>query len=279
MEYSHLDLLENKSIYIIREVYSQFKDIAVLWSMGKDSTTLLWLIKKAFYNEIPFPVLHIDTGFKFKEIYDFRDKWTKELNLDLRVIKNDMVTNKDFYIKTEVDKFICCQQLKTDALKQAIEKYKFKALLLGIRRDEHGIRNKERYVSPRNEQFIWNYENQPVELWDLYNTEIVESCDNSHLRIHPLLHWTELDIWKYIQKENIPIVDLYLAKNVGKQSNLSKRYRSIGCEPCCEPVDSNADTIEKIIEELESTDITERSGRCQDKEDNMMQKLRSLGYM
>jgi len=143
-------------------------------------------------------------------------------------------------------------------------------LLLGIRRDEHGIRAKERYFSPRDEQFKWNYEDQPPELWDQYKSG---ASEDTHIRIHPLLHWTEKDIWAYVQRENMPFVDLYRAKN-------GQRYRSIGCETCCSPVPSEATTIEEIVAELEATRRGEREGRAQDKEDTYtMQKLRSLGYM
>lgn len=266
---NNLDRLESQSIYIIREAYKQFKDLSVLWSIGKDSTTLMWLIRKAFYGRVPFPVLHIDTSYKFKDIYEFRDKWTKEWNLKLIVGSNEQSIKSGTGPNTG-DKLTCCGQLKTDALKQIIEKYKFKALLLGIRRDEHGIRAKERYFSPRNKQFLWDYKDQPPELWDQYKNK---QLGEQHIRVHPLLHWTELDIWEYIQRENIPVVDLYFAKN-------GKRYRSIGCEPCCNPVDSDADTVDKIVEELKTTKIAERSGRAQDKERAyMMQKLRALGYM
>ena len=155
-------------------------------------------------------------------------------------------------------------------MKKAIKKYKFEALLLGIRRDEHGIRAKERVFSPRTQNFTWNYEDQPAELWDQYKTK---TDQDQHFRVHPILGWTEYDIWRYIEREKIPVVDLYFAKN-------GKRYRSIGCETCCAPVDSNADTLNKVIEELKLTNVAERSGRAQDKEDvYVMQKLRSLGYM
>lgn len=264
----HLDKLESQSIYIIREAYKQFKDIALLWSIGKDSTTLMWLTRKAFYGKVPFPALHIDTGYKFDEIYKFRDEWTKNWNIKL------VVGNNEGAIKTgmgpNADKLSCCGQLKTEALKLTIDKLKFKALLLGIRRDEHGIRAKERYFSPRNKQFEWDYKDQPPELWDQFKNK---QQGEQHIRVHPLLHWTELDVWMYIQREHIPIVDLYFAKN-------GKRYRSIGCEPCCNPVVSEADTVDKIVEELKTTKIAERSGRAQDKERAyMMQKLRALGYM
>ena len=263
-----LTKLENESIFIIREAYYQFRKVAMLWSIGKDSTTLLWLVRKSFYGKIPFPVLHIDTGYKFKEIYQFRDEYAKKWNLNLIVHKNQQAI--DSGISPENTKLECCTELKTNALKQAINKYGFKALYLGIRRDEHGIRAKERFFSPRDEDFEWNYKEQPPELWDQYKTK---SKDEEHLRIHPLLGWREIDICEYIRKEKIPIASLYLAKNY-------KRYRSIGCETCFNPIDSDADTIDKIIEELKISKVSERSGRAQDKESAyMMQKLRSLGYM
>jgi sulfate adenylyltransferase subunit 2 len=266
--FSHLDTLENESIFIIREAYSQFKNVAMLWSIGKDSTTLLWLVRKAFFGQVPFPVLHIDTTYKFKAIYDFREKYAKDWGLNLIVAKNEQALKEG--VGPTKGKFQCCNELKTVALKQAIAKYGFKALYLGIRRDEHGIRAKERIFSPRDEDFEWDYKNQPPELWDQYKTK---AMDEEHLRIHPLLGWREIDVWNYIKRENIPLVDLYFAKN-------GKRLRSIGCETCCGPVDSEADTIDKIIEELKTSTVSERSGRAQDKEsDYIMQKLRSLGYM
>ena len=152
----------------------------------------------------------------------------------------------------------------------AIAKYGFEALLLGIRRDEHGIRAKERYFSPRDEQFKWNYQDQPSELWDQYKNQAEEK---THIRVHPLLHWAEVDIWRYIQRENIPITELYFSRD-------GMRYRSIGCTTCCNPVESGASTVDEIIEELETTTTSERAGRAQDKEDTYtMQKLRALGYM
>jgi len=263
-----LDELESRSIYIIREAYNQFKNLGVLWSIGKDSTTLLWLVRKAFFGKVPFPVIHIDTSYKIPEIYKFREKFVKEWDLNLLVGRNEEAIKAG--MGPEKGRLKCCTELKTNALKLTIAKHGFKALLLGIRRDEHGIRAKERYFSPRNIQFKWDYKNQPPELWDQYKTKAEHEI---HLRVHPLLHWTELDIWEYIQREAIPVIDLYFAKN-------GKRYRSIGCAPCCNPVASNANTVDKIVEELKTTTVAERSGRVQDKESAfMMQKLRSLGYM
>ncbi len=265
---SHLDKLEGQSIFIIREAYNQFKNVALLWSIGKDSTTLLWLVRKAFFGKIPFPVVHIDTTFKFKEIYSFREKYAKEWGLNLIVAKNEEAISQG--IGPDNGKFRCCTELKTNALKKAIPKFGFRALYLAIRRDEHGIRAKERVFSPRNRQFQWDYKNQPPELWDQYKSK---QEGEQHIRVHPLLHWTEQDVWRYVQREKMPVVSLYFAKD-------GKRYRSIGCETCCNPIPSEADTVDKIVEELKTTKIAERSGRAQDKERAyMMQKLRSLGYM
>ena len=178
-----------------------------------------------------------------------------------------MVPDRFFVRKKKLE---CCTALKTEGLKKAIAVHGFEALILGIRRDEHGIRSKERYFSPRDEKFKWNYQDQPPELWDQYKNQTEEK---THIRVHPLLHWTEVDIWKYIKREQIPITDLYFAKD-------GKRYRSIGCVPCCSPVDSDAATIDDMIYELEHTTTSERAGRAQDKEDTYtMQKLRTLGYM
>ena len=264
-----LDELESKSIYIIREAYYQFKDIAILWSIGKDSTTLMWLCRKAFFGKLPFPAMHIDTSYKFPQMYRFRDEYAKKWGLELLIARNKEALAAGMG-PDQGEKLACCTALKTNALKQAIDKWGFKALLLGIRRDEHGIRAKERYFSPRDQSFKWDYENQPPELWDQYKSK---TEDEEHIRVHPLLHWTELDIWMYVQREKIPTTELYFAKD-------GKRYRSIGCVPCCAPVPSEADTIEKVIEELKTTTTSERAGRAQDKESvSTMQKLRALGYM
>jgi sulfate adenylyltransferase subunit 2 len=260
--------LENRSIYIIREAKAQFRNPAALWSMGKDSTTLIYLCRKAFYGKVPFPVIHIDTERKFPQMYEFRDRIAKEWGLNLIVAKNEEALKAG--IGPERGKFECCTKLKTEALKQTLEKYGFDALLLAIRRDEHGIRAKERIFSPRNEDFYWNYHDQPLEMWDQYQKA---SGEATHTRVHPMLHWREIDIWRYIQQEKIPVNPMYFARD-------GKRYRSLGCVPCTSPIESNADTVDKIVAELEQTKAAERAGRAQDKEAAfMMQKLRALGYM
>jgi sulfate adenylyltransferase subunit 2 len=193
----YLDELEKRSIAIIREAKAQFKNPAVLFSTGKDSTVTVWLCKKAFFGKIPFPVIHIDTGYKFPEIYRFRDKLAKEWNLNLIIAKNEEAMKSG--VSPEKDRFQCCMQLKTQALKNLLEKEQFDALILAIRRDEHGIRAKERYYSPRDDNFKWNYKDQPAEMWDLY---VKPSEDLSHMRVHPILHWTELNTWQYVKQEN-----------------------------------------------------------------------------
>lgn len=264
----HLTELENRSVYIIRESYHQFRKLGALWSVGKDSTTLIWLCRKSFFGRIPFPVIHIDTGRKFREMYEFRDKCVRNWGLQLIVARNDKALAAG--VNPKKNKLDCCTQLKTQALKDCIAEHGFEALLLGIRRDEHGIRAKERYFSPRDVKFQWDYENQPPELWDQYTSQADEE---THVRVHPLLHWREIDIWRYIQRERLEVNPLYFSRN-------GKRYRSLGCETCCEPVISDASNVDEIVEELLTTTSAERAGRAQDKEDAYtMQKLRALGYM
>jgi sulfate adenylyltransferase subunit 2 len=263
-----LSELENRTIFILREAYQRFKKTALLWSAGKDSTALLWMCRKAFFGKIPFPVIHIDTSYKFKEIYAFRDKWAKEWGLDLLVSRNDAALKDGMNNQRGV--LNCCGALKTQALKDVIGQNRLNALYLAIRRDEHGIRSKERYFSFRDESSAWDYWKQSPELWGQFNTG---AQAGEHYRVHPLLDWTEQDIWNYTLREKIPVIGLYFAKK-------GQRYRSIGCAPCCAPVPSRADNIQKVIRELKTTRTAERSGRAQDKEAGYtMQKLRSLGYM
>ncbi len=265
-----LDLkdLENHSLYIVREAYAEFKKPAVLWSTGKDSTTMLWLCRKAFFGKIPFPVIHIDTNYKFKQMYQFRDDLAREWGFELVVARNEEALKEGF--SPENGKFECCTRLKTEALRECLEKYGFDALILAIRRDEHGIRAKERYFSPRDENFKWDYRDQPLEMWDQFQGLLGKG---THMRIHPILHWRELDVWEYVKREGMPTNPMYFARN-------GKRYRSLGCEPCTLPIESSAATIDEIVEELRTTRIAERSGRAQDKEQTFtMQKLRALGYM
>lgn len=265
----HISSLENRSIFILREAHARTTRLALMWSVGKDSTCLLWLCRKAFFGDIPFPLLHVDTGFKFQEMYAFRDRLVAEYGLKLLIHRNEEAIAAGWNHDRGV--LECCNQLKTIALKQAVAKYGIEALVLGIRRDEHGVRAKERVFSPRDSDFRWDYENQPAELWNHYNAAL--ESEDSHTRVHPLLGWTEKDVWAYTLRESIPVNPLYFARN-------GKRYRSLGCATCTTPIDSTADTVEKIVQELETTRTAERAGRSQDKESaQMMQKLRALGYM
>ena len=254
--------LEEKSIYILREAKSKFKNVAALWSMGKDSTAMLGLTRKAFLGRVPFPVIHIDNGIDFPESYEFRDSLAEKWGMELIVSKSK--------IREEMSGFSCCGANKTDALKRTMKEHGFDALIVSIRRDEHGIRAKERYFSPRTRDFKWDYKNQPEELWNNYSSKESKS---SHLRVHPLLDFNEVDIWNFIKVNKIPMNPLYFAKE-------GYRYRSLGCTHCTVPLKSNADTLDKIMAELRETRVEERSGRQQDKEkEYVMQKLRSLGYL
>jgi len=264
-----LDELEAKSIYILREAYKKFGKLGILWSMGKDSTVLVWLAKKAFFGSVPFPVIHIDTTFKFPQMYAFRTSLAKEWNLNLMIGTNKEAISRGVNYQNHTALQVC-DELKTQALRQFVDQHKFEGLILAIRADEEGSRSKERFFSRRNTDFEWNYAEQPPELWDQFNTGFKKG---EHIRVHPILHWTELDVWEYIHRENIPLVDLYFAKN-------GKRYRSLGCMPITFPINSDADTVDKIIDELKHTKTAEREGRGQDKEDQYaLQKLRAKGYM
>ena len=263
-----LDELEAESIYILREAYKKLGKLGMLWSIGKDSTVLLWLAKKAFYGHVPFPFIHVDTKRKIPEMIIYRDRVAKELNLELIVHTNWDAVNSG--IGPQVGRLACCKALKTDGLKQVVKNYGFEGLIVGVRRDEEGSRSKERVFSERKEDDAWDYTNQPPELWNQFKTDFPKG---HHIRVHPILAWTELDIWQYIRREQIPIIDLYFAKN-------GKRYRSLGCACCTGMIDSEADTLDKIIEELKHTSTGERAGRAQDQEDSYaMQKLRREGYM
>lgn len=264
----HLKKLESLSIYIIREAYYHFKNLAMLWSIGKDSTVMLWLVRKAFMGHCPIPLVHIDTTYKIPEMIEYRDTKAKEWGVKLIVGKNEKALAEG--MNPEQGRIKCCESLKTFGLKEIMKEHKFNALMLGIRRDEEGTRAKERFFSPRDKEFEWNFKEQPPELWEQFQTEFDSKV---HIRVHPILQWTELDVWLYIKQEKIPIIDLYFAKE-------GKRFRSLGCKPCTYPIESNATTIDQIIDELTNTQISERAGRAQDLEDTYaMQKLRVKGYM
>jgi sulfate adenylyltransferase subunit 2 len=291
----HLDKLEAKSIYIIREAYSCFKSLCMLWSIGKDSTVLLCLARKAFYGHVPFPLVHIDTHYKIPEMIQYRDDLAMKWNLDMVYGENrEALLKKLTFPDGNCTHLECCKNLKTEALQHTLMgdwpryrlnhdtgKYEVDAnhepytgVIVGVRADEEGSRSKERYFSPRDVNNDWDIGDQPPEFWGQYKTDF---APGTHLRIHPLLDWTELDIWEYIRRESVPVVSLYFDKGEGK------RYRSLGCWPCTKCVESTAKNLDEIVEELKTgkfANIAERSGRDQDKEDGGgLEELRKDGYM
>ncbi|MDR2354480.1 MAG: sulfate adenylyltransferase subunit 2 [Deltaproteobacteria bacterium] len=268
VQLDHLEALEAQSIFILREAYRNLGKLGLLWSIGKDSTVLLWLAKKAFFGYCPFPFIHVDTNYKIPEMISFRDKVARELGLDLIVHQNTEALASG--MGPEKGRLVCCKALKTDALAELTKIYGFEGLIVGVRRDEEGSRSKERVFSERNSSDEWDYVNQPPELWGQFKTDFPKG---HHIRVHPLLEWNEIDIWRYILKEGIEVIDLYFSK-------AGERYRSLGCAPCTAKIKSEAKTIEDIVAELDSTNISERAGRAQDQEDAYaMQKLRKDGYM
>lgn len=263
-----LDRLEQQSIYIIREAYAGFQKPGILWSIGKDSTVLLWLTRKAFLGCCPMPLVHIDTTFKIPEMLVHRDRIVKEWGLELIVGSNTEALAQG--MSPERGRLECCGSLKTEAFRQTVSEYGFDAILLGIRRDEERSRSKERVFSIRDANFAWQYKEQPPEFWGQYNIDLPPGA---HVRVHPLLDWTEVDVWEYIEREHIPVVTLYFARN-------GQRYRSLGCWPCTSPINSTATNIREIVEELKLAGQSERAGRAQDQADAYaMQKLRAKGYM
>lgn len=264
----NLDALESQSIYILREAYNKIKKLAMLWSIGKDSNVMVWLARKAFFGHVPFPLVHIDTTFKIPEMITFRDRVAREWGLNLVVGKNEAALAAG--MNSTKGRVVCCTALKTDGLKQIIDANGYTGIIAGIRRDEEGTRAKERVFSPRGTEAQWDYRDQPPEFWDQYKTDF---APGTHVRIHPLLHWTELDVWRYIRRENIPVVSLYFSKD-------RRRYRSLGCAPCTGSIESEAATLDAVITELENTRVSERSGRAQDKEsEDAFERLRVGGYM
>lgn len=259
---NNLKTLEEKSIYVLREAKRRFKNLAALWSTGKDSTVMLALARKAFFGQIPFPAIHIDNGIDFPETYRFREELSKEWNFKVLVAKSIIYRDK-------ISGIDCCGANKTEALMGLMKKRGIDGLVVSIRRDEHGIRAKERYFSPRDRKFRWDYKSQPPEVWNYFS----QPKEADHIRIHPILHWREIDIWNYIRQERLPIHPLYFAKD-------GRRYRSLGCTKCTISVPSDASSIDQIVRELGVTQISERAGRAQDKEkEYVMQRLRALGYM
>jgi len=294
---NHLRLLEAESIHILREVASEFERPVMLYSIGKDSSVMLRLAQKAFYPApIPFPLMHIDTGFKFKEMIEFRDNIAHEVGAELLVWRNEPAiaagTNP-----IALDTKRCCGLLKTQALLDGLRHYNFDAAFGGARRDEEKSRAKERIYSFRDGAGQWDPKNQRPELWNLYNARV---HPGESIRVFPLSNWTEMDVWQYIYEENIPVVDLYFAKErlmyvrgdallpieqsfvarLGEQPQMVKsRLRSLGCSPCTGAIRSDAATIPDIIAELISFRSSERANRVidHDQEGSMEIKKRE-GY-
>jgi sulfate adenylyltransferase subunit 2 len=290
-----LTQLEKKSVYILREAYSALKNLCMLWSVGKDSTVMVWLARKAFFGHVPFPLVHIDTSFKIPEMIAYRDRLAGEWDLDIIYGQNESaLAARQTFPDGAIDRIACCAALKTEALKQTLsgkgKRYRFNhaarryevepnpepftGVIVGARADEEGSRSKERYFSPRDYHNAWNVDDQPPEFWNHFNFDF---APGTHLRIHPLLDWTELNIWEYIRRESIPTVSLYYNQGNGK------RYRSLGCHPCTAPIESDARTVDEIITELRSgklKNVAERSGRAQDQADGGgLEALRRDGYM
>ena len=290
-----MEKLESQSVYILREAYSQFKNLAMLWSIGKDSTVLLWLARKAFFGHVPFPLVHIDTSYKIPEMIEYRDKLALKWKLNMVYGQNEQaLKDKNTYPDGALSRVDCCKALKTEALRNTLsgnwrryrmdhklKKYvpdtnnePYTGVIVGVRSDEEGSRSKERYFSPRDKRNDWNIGDQPPELWNQFKTDF---APGTHIRVHPLLDWTELDIWEYILKEDIPITSLYFDQGKGE------RYRSLGCAPCTTPVESTAKNVQEIVDELKTgkfKNVAERSGRAQDKEDGGgLETLRRDGYM
>ena len=291
----HLKQLENQSVFILREAYAKFKSLCMLWSIGKDSTVMLWLARKAFLGHVPFPLVHVDTNFKIPEMITFRDRIAREWNLNMVYgINADALREKRTFPDGALSRVACCSVLKTEALKKTLSgewpRYRmnhrtgqyerdpnpepYTGVIVGARADEEGSRSKERYFSPRDKNSDWNIGDQPPEFWNQFNTDF---APGTHVRVHPLLDWTELNIWEYIERESIPVTSLYFNQGDGK------RYRSLGCAPCTKPVESTARTVREIVEELRSgkfSRVAERAGRDQDKEDGGgLETLRREGYM
>jgi len=301
----HLDHLEQQSVYIFREAFRHFENMCMLWSIGKDSTVLLWLARKAFFGHVPFPLVHIDTSYKLPEMIRYRDALALEYKLTM-VVGQDEATlaaknsfpdrfaaNPAMTAEEQAaERTLCCSKLKAGALKATLngtgvrrrlnlttgrydidpDRTPYTGVIVGARADEEGSRSKERYFSPRDKNNNWDVGDQPPEFWNQFKTDF---APGTHLRIHPLLDWTELNIWEYIERENIPTVSLYYDRGDGT------RYRSLGCGPCQSPIKSTSKNVADIIAELKSgslRNIAERSGRLQDGKHGL-EELRKDGYM
>jgi len=294
---SVLNRLEAESIHILREVAAEFERPVMMYSVGKDSSVLLRLAQKAFHpGRIPFPLLHIDTAYKFPEMYAFRDRVCAELGVELRVLRNEAALAADAN-PWDLGTVKCCGFLKTQGLLDALKAGNYDAVIGGARREEERSRAKERIYSFRDPHGQWDPKNQRPELWSLYNGRI---HPGESIRVFPLSNWTELDIWRYVAQEDIPVVPLYFAAErevvrrggqllpVGAKTRLLPgeapetmlvRYRSLGCYPCTGAVASSARTVREIIAELEETKVSERVTRVIDHDrDGSMEQKKREGY-
>ncbi len=297
---AQLKQLEAESIHIIREVVAEFKNPVMLYSVGKDSSVMLHLARKAFFPApIPFPLMHIDTGYKFPEMYQFRDEFVASLGAKLIIHRNeDAIASGMNPFKYGTDK--CCGALKTGALLAGLAKHKFDAAFGGARREEEKSRAKERVYSVRDEFGQWDPKNQRPELWNLYNSEINEG---ESIRVFPLSNWTEIDIWEYIEAENIPVVPIYFAqerevvirngiiipvdysqeylkpKEGEEVLKMKTRFRSLGCMPCTGAVASDVTDLAGIIAEAKLAKKSERENRVIDLgSDSSMEQKKKEGY-
>ena len=295
---THLKMLEAESIHIIREVVAEFKNPVMLYSIGKDSSVMVHLAMKAFYPaKPPFPLLHVDTTWKFREMYEFRESYTKkELGLEVLTYINQEGLEIGLYPPDDSTKHVSV--MKTDALKQALDHYEFDAAFGGARRDEEKSRAKERVFSFRDRHHRWDPKNQRPELWNIYNTRVNKG---ESIRVFPLSNWTELDIWQYIHLEKIPIVPLYYAaeRPVVERNGVlvmvdddrlrmkpdeeaemkTIRFRTLGCYPLTGAVESPATTLPEIIQEMLLATTSERQGRAIDNdEEGSMEKQKMEGH-
>jgi sulfate adenylyltransferase subunit 2 len=298
MRLTHLQRLEAESIHIIREVVAECDNPVMLYSIGKDSAVMLHLAMKAFYPaKPPFPLLHVDTTWKFKEMIAFRDKTVRKLGLELLIHVNPegLAAGINPFVHGSA---IHTDVMKTQGLKQALDKWKFDAAFGGARRDEEKSRAKERIFSFRSAEHRWDPKQQRPELWHLYNAR---KHPGESIRVFPLSNWTELDVWQYIYQEGIPVVPLYFAKQrpvierdgmlmmldddraparAGDSAQIKKvRFRTLGCYPLTGAIESEADTIEAVIEEMLATTMSERQGRVIDRDATAsMEKKKQEGY-
>jgi sulfate adenylyltransferase subunit 2 len=295
---THLKTLEAESIYIMREVIAEFSNPAMLYSIGKDSSVMLHLLQKAFYPAIPpIPLVHVDTKWKFKEMIEFRDKRAKEVGMELIIYSNPKGIEMNISPFTH-GSALHTDIMKTEGLKNMLDIYKFDAVFGGARRDEEKSRAKERIYSFRDSNHRWDPKNQRPELWNIYNGRCNEG---ESIRVFPLSNWTELDIWQYIYLEQIPIPDLYFAKErlvtkykgtkimvdddrVPKELKIKAkkeivRFRTLGCYPLTGAINSTASTLPEIIQEMLLTTTSERQGRLIDNDNNAsMEQKKQEGY-